>query len=79
MSVWMTALSKYWIHPIVHFCFHHKKKKKKVFVEKVEALFCHTKSFDNISEIIYNLQVNISANGTNRLPVQSVGDGENLK
>jgi len=53
MSVWMTVLSKYWIQPIVHFCFHHEKKK--VFVEKVEALFCYIKSFDSISEIMYNL------------------------
>lgn len=40
---------------MVHFCFHHaKKKKKKLFVEKDEALFCYIKSFDNISEIMYN-------------------------
>lgn len=54
MSIWMTVLSKYWIQPMVHFCFYHEKKKKKVFGEKVEALFCYIKSFDNISETMYN-------------------------
>lgn len=55
MSVWMTVLSKYWIQPMVPFSFHHEEKKKYVFVEKVEALFCYIKSFDNILEIMYNL------------------------
>lgn len=49
-------------------------REKTVLAEKVNELLSYIESFDNISEILYNLEVNMQSNGTNPQAVQLVGD-----